>query len=414
MNARVLEARDSCIRLLVLVALAMAINVARGDTAELPAGTPGRLVNIGTHSLYLLCEGHGSPVVVFENGLGGLHFEWKAVVERLQDRQRVCRYDRAGYGWSTPGPLPRNTSRITDELHAMLRAAGEPGPYLLVGHSFGGYTAQLFARRYPSQTAGVVLVDASHPQQVQRYLAPPLHVNTAPSRRGRIVHSRSVRLPERFPAGSAATAYELLMQPRMRFAVAEEFFEFRASAAAVDRARAFPPVPLMVVTHGRRIWPDNALGEKCEALWADLQAELAGLTRLSAHVIANDSGHHVQLDQPRLVADAIRLVAGTAQQMARNARSERRLASGNRVAEAKPLAPAVDGTGLLDDYLWLAFEGATWRRDALHQSLTMRPGFASLGDTSLRNARLSFQQQLDAMNPARSFSAGSADIEPRY
>ena len=175
-------------RLVALLGLMLLTPAAWADRGG-PPPPPGRMVDIGSHRLHLLCEGSGSPTVVIDSGLGALALEWRGVQRELAAQFTTCLYDRAGYGWSEPGPQPRTTARITEELALLLERGDVPGPYVLVGHSFGGYTAQLFARRFPERTAGVVLVEASHPEQVQRFLDSPLRLNTAPSRRkGRVVH----------------------------------------------------------------------------------------------------------------------------------------------------------------------------------------------------------------------------------
>ena len=377
-----------------------------------PADAPGRLVDIGSHRLYIDCRGQGSPTIVFENGLGGLHYEWSASAHQLRKSQRVCLYDRAGYGYSEAGPLPRHVVRITRELHALLERAGESGPFLLVGHSFGGYVVQMFARSFPELTAGVVLVDASHPEQVERYLAPPLRINTAPSRRGRIVRIRAPRLPANYPQAFASQAMNSMLHPRMRFAVTEEYFEFRASAAAVRRAPIFPQVPTLILTRGKQSWPATEPGFAAEQLWVQLQDELARLSRVSAHVVALDSGHHVQLDQPQLVVDAVQLVSGTAQQLAHREMLRQQPDQPPQVGSATSLATTIESETLLHRYLWLSFDGAHWRSDSLHRSITMHPSFARLGDTSMRAARMNFHQQLSAMNPVGSFSIPGTPTAP--
>ncbi len=121
---------------------------------------PGRLVDVGDHHLHLNCTGTGSPTVILEGGKGVTSLHWSLVQPRLAQETRVCAYDRAGLGWSEPGPLPRTPERVVEELHTLLQAAGEPGPYVLAGHSLGGRYVRLFAALHPHEVAGLVLVDA--------------------------------------------------------------------------------------------------------------------------------------------------------------------------------------------------------------------------------------------------------------
>ncbi|MGH2515236.1 MAG: alpha/beta fold hydrolase, partial [Ktedonobacterales bacterium] len=130
------------------------------DTRRYPA--PGRLVDIGGSRLHLTRTGAGGPTVVLDAGLAGFSLDWGLVTPQVAQYTTVCAYDRAGYGWSDPGPLPRTSSRIAAELHALLRRAGVAPPYVLVGHSFGGFNVRLFAEHYPHEVAGMVLVDVSH------------------------------------------------------------------------------------------------------------------------------------------------------------------------------------------------------------------------------------------------------------
>ena len=129
---------------------------------------PGEMVDVGTHSLHINCLGEGSPTVILEAASGGMSAHWVRVQQQLAQTTRVCAYDRAGMGWSEGGPEPRDAARVTGELHALLEGAGVEGPYVMVGHSFGGLYARAYAARYPDETAGVVLVDSSHPDQFER------------------------------------------------------------------------------------------------------------------------------------------------------------------------------------------------------------------------------------------------------
>jgi pimeloyl-ACP methyl ester carboxylesterase len=126
---------------------------------------PGKFINLGTHRLHLLEEGRGSPTIILEAGLMSTNLSWTDIRGKLAESFRVIAYDRAGLGWSDIGPMPRTAERIVNELHSLLELAAIPGPYVLVGHSFGGLTMPLFAARYPEKIAGMVLVDPVVPAE---------------------------------------------------------------------------------------------------------------------------------------------------------------------------------------------------------------------------------------------------------
>src|SRR5688572_2762004 len=131
---------------------------------------PGRLIEVNGHRLHLNCMGEGSPIVVYEAGASGSSLDWEKVQPAVAAATRSCSYDRAGYGWSEPSTAPKATSRdIARELHELLREAGEEAPYLLVGHSLGGFHVQMFAQLYPDEVVGAVLVDSSHEDQFDWY-----------------------------------------------------------------------------------------------------------------------------------------------------------------------------------------------------------------------------------------------------
>ena len=117
------------------------------------------LVDVGGFRLNFVPAGAGRPVVVFDAALGGSAISWTFVQPEVAKFARACAYDRAGFGWSEAGPMPRTASRIADELAVLMERSGEAPPYVLVGHSFGGFVTRIFAARYPRQTAALVLVD---------------------------------------------------------------------------------------------------------------------------------------------------------------------------------------------------------------------------------------------------------------
>lgn len=279
-----------------------------GSPPDAGATDPGARVALDTHKLYIHCQGVGSPPVIIDVGLGDTSLEWAPVQALLVPRTRVCLYDRAGYGRSEPGPLPRRTSRIVEELHALLAHAGIAGPYLLVGHSFGGFTAQLFARRHPGETAGVVLVDSSHPDQVQRLAVPVTPLTPPPGDQHRITLFFAPNLPRHLPAAARLELAMAAKRAPTRATILDEYAEFPRSAGEVRSAGRFPPVPLLVLTRGERTAPPGERGDRNERLWLEMQTELSQLSPASAHVIARRSAHHIHLDQPELVAAGIELV----------------------------------------------------------------------------------------------------------
>src|SRR6185295_13804536 len=136
-------------------------------TAKFPA--PGRLVDIGGRRIQIDCRGSGSPTVVLESGLDMLgSLSWATVHDSIAKTTRVCAYSRAGIMWSDPSSAPFNSQNVARDLHAALSSAGERAPFIMAGHSLGGPYVMTFTRLYPSEVAGIVLVDASHPDQVAR------------------------------------------------------------------------------------------------------------------------------------------------------------------------------------------------------------------------------------------------------
>ena len=124
---------------------------------------PGRLVDVGGRKMHIDCTGEGSPTVILESGLGDSYVSWSQVQPEIAKFAHVCSYDRAGLGYSDPVSEPRTSKVIAQELQQLLRVAGVNPPYILVGHSMGGYDVRFYAKLYPTEVAGMVLVDALIP-----------------------------------------------------------------------------------------------------------------------------------------------------------------------------------------------------------------------------------------------------------
>jgi pimeloyl-ACP methyl ester carboxylesterase len=286
----------------------------------------GKLVDVGGHRLHINCTGKGSPTVVMEAGAGDFSFDWSLVQPEVTRFTRVCTYDRGGYAWSDPGPMPRTMQQIVSELHTGLRKAGAKAPYVLVGQSLGGLIVRVYASQYPAEVAGMVLVDSSH-EDNQIMLNNKLVLLRELSR-GRAIPP--VQLKMSTPAGSKSPGevrqpssvaskvdapYDKLppniqqirlwavSQPNYADARRSEF-EYLAEEVALihlDRSKREYPLgerPLIVLTRGKNA---NAGHQK-------LQADLVNLSRNSKQVIAQKSDHHIQLDDPELVTNAIRQV----------------------------------------------------------------------------------------------------------
>ncbi len=304
------------LRRLLAVALAVgAIGVAwqwarsRQDIAATPA--PGELVDVGGHRLHIWCVGDGSPTVLFESGLGGGAFDWGYVQPAAARARRACTYDRAGYGYSEPGPRPRSSRQIARELAVLIDRAGIVGPVVLVGHSFGGYNVRVFTADYPNRVAGLVLVDASHEDQGRRYAEAGVPSGDLPGFApyvlpiaGALGLTRLIGFSPGLSMGAIAPDVQRYVgATRFRTvaagAAAGEYLALTESGAQVRATRRPVDMPLIVLSRTRQ--RDAASGRAHEAMQAD-QATLSTKACLSR---VADSGHLIPADQPAAVIAAI-------------------------------------------------------------------------------------------------------------
>ena len=166
---------SSLIALFVLLAVAGFLYQNISETRERRFHPmPGQLVDVGGYKMHIYCTGQGSPTVILDAGMGDSFISWHKVQPQIAKLTRVCSYDRPGIGYSDSSPRPRTSKDFAQELHALLQNAGIPPPYVLVGHSMGGFDVRLYASLYRSEVAGMVLVDSSHPEQ-QKRLPPALN-----------------------------------------------------------------------------------------------------------------------------------------------------------------------------------------------------------------------------------------------
>jgi pimeloyl-ACP methyl ester carboxylesterase len=282
------------VALLVLAVAGAIYQAIATERAERAYPPPGQMVGVGGHSLHINCLGRGSPTVVLDAGSGGFSAHWVRVQREVSGTTRVCSYDRAGMGWSEMGPEPRDAKQISSELHTLLKGANIEGPYVLVGHSFGGLYVRTYAARYPDEVAGVVLVDSSSPKQVSHQ--PVTRDSNEPQKQTFAVVPRLARLgvsllarlgvvrllskldpasPE-LPQQQRAQIDALTPSTRQVVTTALEFL----APTQTRRLGSLGNKPLAVVTAGTS-----------ESSWLELQDDLATLSSNSMHRVVEGATH---------------------------------------------------------------------------------------------------------------------------
>jgi pimeloyl-ACP methyl ester carboxylesterase len=239
---------------------------------------PPQLINVDGHNLSNQCMGSGSPAVILESGLGVYSGTWYKVFPEIAKFTKVCRYDRFGLGMSDTLVGPRTSDHMVAELHELLLKALISPPYILVGQSLGGLNIYLFASTFPNEVAGMVFVDTIHPDldvRIEKLLS---------------------------PAQAQQRREELEMNPE-----GITFKDILASEEQVRSAGPIPDVPIIVIRHGLPFeggpdWPTAQV----EALWTELQNDLATLSSDGKVVVAENSHHRIQEDRPDVVIAAIR------------------------------------------------------------------------------------------------------------
>jgi pimeloyl-ACP methyl ester carboxylesterase len=306
----------------VLVLLALIGQLYQGVAGTLDASAyppPGQLIDVGGYRLHLYCLGRtspGKPTVILESGLGGTSLDWRKVQPGVAHFTRVCSYERAGYGWSDSSPNPRTSQQIVTELHTLLVKASVPGPYVLVGHSFGGLQVQLFAFVYPQEVAGLVLVDSQSGDLINRSST----FRTFISQQAKSLSIFSLLAPfgltrlatevgiapvnfQGYPPDVQPIAKAFVEQTRFSSSAHDEAVGMEQSMSQVRAARhPLGKIPLVVLTRGVFTPSDE------KALWLKLQQDLVHLSSIGKQVMALHSGHAIMLDQPDLVIAAIKQV----------------------------------------------------------------------------------------------------------
>jgi pimeloyl-ACP methyl ester carboxylesterase len=310
----------------LLLALCLAATLAR---AAMPPPPPGKLIDLGGYSLHLHCTGKGKPTVVIENGFDEFSSDWWQVQRGIEKFTRVCTYDRAGYAWSTPGPMPRTFAQINLDLHRALEKAHEARPLVLVGHSFGGPVARQYALAYPEDVAGLVFAEsASEATRIVMGDKTARLVDFATHKAIPIAHeamtvgdampaavdspaAAAIEPPfDRLPAAQQRARLWALAQPSLQTAEQSEREwspEYLALWFAKDQRGSLGQLPVMVLAREHGGYADGAdlSAAELEKQRRREQADLAALSsRGELRFVA--SGHEIEIDAPEVVIEAVR------------------------------------------------------------------------------------------------------------
>jgi pimeloyl-ACP methyl ester carboxylesterase len=295
----------------------------------------GRLIDLGEYKLHLDCRGKGSPTAVLSPGAGDFSFDWALVQPEVAKFTRVCSYDRSGEAWSDLGPKPRTAHQEVYDLHRLLAAAGEPGPYVVVGQSLGGMIARIFAAQYPKETAGLVLVDSfQEDSQVgingklvrirtlakERPIPAPRQGVTAADSLDRDeikkiedFIAQSVGKPkigppfDRLPPDAKRDRIWALSQPK-HYAEGENYMAEEAAQLYGETARIKYPLgglPLIVLTRSLDEYPPD-VAPVLSKEHQEQQVRLAQLSSVGKQIVVPNCGHHIHLDAPDAVVSAIK------------------------------------------------------------------------------------------------------------
>lgn len=278
-------------------------------------------------TMNLYCTGAGGPVVVLDSGLGDGAWSWSGVQGAIAEKTRVCSFDRPGYGRSAPGPAPRDTRAIVNDMTAMLKIAKVPGPYVLVGHSAGSFDVRLFAFTHPKDVAGVVLVDPSADNQMERMaaVAPaikamqetaygPMRACMADPRPPEAETACRRNLPpgvtpqiEAFFAGEATRPgnYRAILGELDAFGTLDS----GELVAARKTAGAHPlgDKPLVILTAANQMAPGLSAEDTAaiHKVWVAMHDEMAGLSTRGVNRIVEGASHYVHRDKPQVFLDAV-------------------------------------------------------------------------------------------------------------
>jgi pimeloyl-ACP methyl ester carboxylesterase len=272
---------------------------------------PGQLVNVNGHGIHIHCAGEGSPTVIMEAGGGDSSMSWSEVQSEVSNFTRVCSYDRLGLAWSDDTNSNRTSKAAADELRSLLVAAGEKGPYVLVGHSLGGFTMRIFASDYPGDVVGMVLVDPSDENMFTASelsgMAGTFRSESMMARFGVMRLFGANIIPSVLGAPlpvDYAKNIPIVFGPKSLNTAADEIEAIKESQAYVKQVSgegSFGSKPLLIIS------ADNDYSR--ESGFMDFHKTLTRLSTNSSHVAA-EGPHHLHWVNQAIVVESISAVIG--------------------------------------------------------------------------------------------------------
>lgn len=275
----------------------------------------GNLIDLGSHQLHIHSTGKGSPTVILDAGLSGTSLGWSLVQSKVSEFTRVVSYDRAGYAWSDESPSKRTSENIVTELHALLEKANIQGPYILVGHSFGGCNVLLYAHRYPEEVTGVVLVDSVHEEMLKNFpvshqslfdrIRNSSNLQWALSALGfKRLKGPSKEIQEMFnplPEKIRRAYLAQMFKTNYSKTVSREMDCLEESLCQLNENKVFlNDIPLVVISANKFSNDDE------RRVWCELQQKLLLKSNNSKQIIAENSDHMINHHQPEVIVEAIR------------------------------------------------------------------------------------------------------------
>ena len=300
----------------------------------------GRMIKVSDYSLHVIDRGTGGPTVVVDPGMGCNSLSWGLVYPEIAKFTRVMVIDRAGYTWSDASPLERTSENIVQEMHAMLQNSGIPGPYILVGHSFGGGNVRLYASKYPDDVAGVILVDSIHEDVYKEgsiFNKQPLPAEESFMTRSKkyleswkkyfedylgihdlMTADKMQEYQERNKLYPEEVQYNYPATRRLiQFTQAKnaEFANLKQSLQQIkDDGGLLGDKPLTVIMAGKKrtieefrgLLTQEEIDQHGDVFWPELQADLAAKSLRGKLIIAQNSGHEIPNEQPEIIVQAVR------------------------------------------------------------------------------------------------------------